>query len=80
MPEASLEKSKRSFSKRMIALNTIGAWVFLIFSTVSGQVEYVIAPVLTFVTFLVGIYTGVGHLDYSRVLAFMMNNRKESDA
>lgn len=62
------DKSKRSFSKRLVVYNIGAAWLVLFASVPFGQAQALITHVFAFVTVLIGIYTGVGHMDYRKVL------------
>jgi hypothetical protein len=44
--------------------NLVGAWVLLFVSVPFGYVDVIVSHVLTFITALIGIYTGVGHMDF----------------
>lgn len=62
------EKSKRTFSKRLIVANIAAAWVTLAVSFFTNNVEAIITHVFSFVTVNVGIYAGIGHMDYRKIL------------
>lgn len=53
---------RRTTSKRVLYLNTIGAWALAFFGVHMGN-EVVVSAALAFIAALYGTYTGVGHLD-----------------
>lgn len=60
--------SKRRFSKWVIGANIALAWGVIYVGIVTGQAEVVIAPGMTLVGSLFGIYAGVGHLDMRKAV------------
>lgn len=61
-------KSKRTFSKRMMAGNLAAAWALIFISAYMGTLALVLPQALGFIGVLISIYTGVGHLDFRKVL------------
>lgn len=69
MSETALEKGKRTFTKRLVGINIVLAWTVLFFALYSGHLEAIITHVFGFITVLISIYTGVGHMDYRHAIA-----------
>lgn len=61
-------KSRRSFSKRMTGWNMAAAWALIFVAFYFDQVALVLPQALGFIGVLVTIYTGIGHLDYRKIL------------
>ncbi|MDE4297074.1 hypothetical protein PXK56_17955 [Phaeobacter gallaeciensis] len=61
-------KKNRTFSKRLIVGNIIAAWLILFGSLLTNEVQGLITHVFSFVTVLIGIYTGIGHMDFRKVV------------
>jgi len=60
-------KPNRRFTKRVLVFNILLAWLFSSYAVYSGLNDVAIAC-LGLITMLFGLYTGVGHLDYRKVL------------
>lgn len=61
-------KSKRRTSKLWLAISMILAWGAIYLSIWTDQASAVVASGFGLVGTLYGVYTGVGHLDYRKVL------------
>lgn len=61
------EKSKRSFTKNFATINLVLAWATVFLGMFWVQTNVSVAA-LGFVTMIFGLYTGIGHLDYRKVL------------
>lgn len=70
---------KRRFSKALVVLNCLIAWLVLIAATLTEQAEVVIAHILLFIASMTGIYTGIGHLDY-RTMIFSQKQSPEASS
>lgn len=74
-------KPGRSFSKRILLLNVVLAWVAVFFAIPYEQAEFVVGAALTMIGAIYGAYTGIGHLDLRRMIAlkeFELNEPDES--
>ena len=60
--------SKRGFSKKLVIANNVCAWTVLFIAVPYGQMNMVLGPILSFILVLIGIYTGIGHMDYRKIL------------
>lgn len=60
-------KPTRTFTKKVLVFNIFLAWLFASYAVYSGLDDVAIAC-LGLITMLFGLYTGVGHLDYRKVL------------
>lgn len=72
--------SKRRTSKVFLLVNTALAWGLAFYGIHSGQAASVVASALALIGALYGAYTGIGHLDYRRFLAFFNNQQEPFNA
>lgn len=70
-----LVRSRRTFSKRMLAVNVGLAWLLVFWAVFYLQAEHVVTPALALVGTLYAAYTGIGHLDLRSLAKF--NRRDE---
>jgi len=61
-------RSKRRTSKVWLAINMVLVWIAIYLSIWTDQATTVVASGFGLVGTLYGVYTGIGHLDYRRVL------------
>ena len=61
------QKSKRSFTKNFATVNLVLAWISVFLGMYLEQTQVAVAS-LGFITMIFGLYTGIGHLDYRKVL------------
>lgn len=68
------ETSKRTFSKRMVVINSALAWAAVFVSIVYMQAAYVAATAMFLILALGGTYMGIGHMDLKQILKSMIPN------
>ncbi|MFC3326192.1 hypothetical protein [Mesorhizobium cantuariense] len=61
-------KSSRTFSKRMVCINSALAWAVLVYSIYSQQAAAVAVSAFGFIATLGATYMGVGHMDLRQLL------------
>lgn len=66
------ETSKRTFSKRMVVINSALAWAAVFVSIVYMQAAYVAATAMFLILALGGTYMGIGHMDLKQILKSMI--------
>lgn len=74
-----IRNSRRTFSKRLVILNCILAWVAIFYSIYTGQSQYVAIAGLTFIASLGGVYMGVGNSDLKNILSAISSSGKSSE-
>lgn len=67
-PETVIPKSSRGFTKRILIINLVLVWATVFLSIPYQQVQYVVAEAFALIGVLFGIYTGIGHMDFRRVV------------
>lgn len=72
------KSTNRKFTKKLVVLNILAAWVVLVVSMPLKLVEDLIIHILAFITSMVAIYAGVGHLDYRKFVERENNAQGES--
>lgn len=65
-------KSKRTFSKRMVIVNSALAWAAVFLSIIYAQAAYVAATAMFLILALGGTYMGIGHMDLRHMLRAMI--------
>jgi hypothetical protein len=66
------ETSKRTFSKRMVVINSALAWAAVFVSIIYMQAAYVAATAMFLILALGGTYMGIGHMDLKQILKSMI--------
>lgn len=74
-----IKNSRRAFSKWMVALNSILAWVTMIYSIYQHESAYVAAAGFAFIAGLGGYYMNVGHRDLKETLNAISSSGKPSN-
>jgi hypothetical protein len=65
-----MQKSKRTYSKRLVALNIALCWVVIFYAIYAGLADVAVAG-LAIIATIIGAYVGVGHMDFRSVLNAM---------
>lgn len=71
-PDARVTAKKRTFSKRMVVINTALAWAAVFTSIVYAQAAAVAATAMFLVLAINGVYMGIGHADLKEFLKSMI--------
>lgn len=58
------DAGKRTFTKRIVSLNTGAAWGSILLSIYTGEAAVVVPSMCMLIAGLLGVYSGTGHLDY----------------
>lgn len=66
------EKASRTFSKRLVFLNSALAWCVMFYSIYSEQAAAVAVSAFAFIATLGGAYMGIGHADLKQMLTAMV--------
>lgn len=74
-----IRKTRRTFSKWMVAINSILAWVTMIYSIYEHESAYVAAAGFAFIAGLGGYYMNVGHRDLKETLHAISSSGKSND-
>lgn len=69
--------STRGFTKRVLVGNMMAAWVFIFYALYKNQIGLVLSPLLSFMGVLFTLYTGVGHMDYRKLLENVTTQLKD---
>jgi hypothetical protein len=66
-------KSRRTFSKRLVALNVVLAWIAVFTSVYYGTSEVAVSA-LAMIAALGGTYMGVGYMDLKAIVGAIRGN------
>lgn len=62
------QQKHRTFSKRVVLGNIVACWLLLFWSAHSGILGQTLTPVFGFITSLIALYVGIGHMDFRKIM------------